>query len=189
LTQSVSIEEKIAALMAPIVEELGVEVLKVACSGGRNSRLVRVIVDRKGGISSEVLEQISHGLSLQLDVEDPLSGRYRLEVSSPGLDWPLESDADFARYLGDYVSVLLQDGGKLEGKNLGLEGDTIRLQQSVGKGKKAVLQEVTVVRSEVVRVVRAVCWDEVSHRRGSHRRGSHHGSGDSIDNDPFNIAV
>ncbi|MDQ6950206.1 MAG: ribosome maturation factor RimP [Mariprofundales bacterium] len=180
MTQSASIEQHIAALTAPIAQELDAEVLKVSCSGGQSSRLVRVIVDRRGGISSEALERISRGLSLQLDVEDPLSGRYQLEVSSPGLDWPLTTEADFARYLGDWVAVLLQNGTKLEGRNLGLgDDDAVRLERTVGKGKKATLQVQTIARSEVVRVVRTVCWAEVPHREAR----------ESIDNDLFNVAV
>ena len=129
--------------------------------GGRGRRQLRVVVDRKGGISSEQLEQISRGLSLQLDAEDPIGGRYNLEVSSPGLDWPLTTESDFSRYLGACIAVQKQDGDKVVGRNLGLEDGKIGLSLTVGK----VEREISIAWDEVVRVVRTVCWDEVSQRR------------------------
>lgn len=152
-------EDRILELIAPIAEELGVDVLKVRASGGRASRLVQVIIDRRGGVDSETLERISRGLALQLDVEDLIQGKYRLEVTSPGLDWPLERAADFERYLGDWIKVKFEDGTAIEGENGGpLDEDGFVLLKDDGA-------RVELRHDEVVRVTRAINWKRVSGRK------------------------
>jgi len=77
------------------------------------------------------------------------------------LDWPLTTESDFSRYLGAWIAVQKQDGEKVVGRNLGLEDGKIGLSLTVGK----VEREISIAWDEVVRVVRTVCWDEVSQRR------------------------
>ncbi|MDQ6973476.1 MAG: ribosome assembly cofactor RimP, partial [Mariprofundaceae bacterium] len=101
-----SLEDQVQALATPIAEELSVEILKIVMDGGSRSRLVKVIVDRRGGVSSDELVRISRGLSLQMDVEDVVVGKYHLEVTTPGFDWHLQTQADFDRYLGDWLKVV-----------------------------------------------------------------------------------
>lgn len=148
-------ESRIRELVTPIAEELGVEVLRVRLGGGHRTRLVQIFVDRRGGVDSETLERISRGVSLQLDAEDLIPGAYRLEVSSPGFDWPLEAPEDFARYDGDWLKVDMAEGGAVEGYNRGLEGETILLEDAEG-------QVLRVDRREAARVVRAINWKEVT---------------------------
>lgn len=149
-------EEKILELVSPIAEEVGVEVLKVRVSGGRSSRLVQVIVDRRGGVDSESLERVSRGLALQLDVEDLIAGKYRLELTSPGLDWPLETAADFDRYEGDWIKVKFEDGTAIEGECGGAVGDDgFILRKDDG-------EELQMAHDGVARVIRAINWKRVS---------------------------
>ncbi len=148
-------ESRVKELVAPIAEELGVEVLRVRLGGGQRTRLVQIIVDRRGGVDSEALERISRGVSLQLDAEDLIPGAYRLEVSSPGFDWPLESPEDFARYEGDWLKVDMTEGGAVEGYNRGLEGEMILLEGADG-------QMLRVDRGEAARVVRAINWKDLT---------------------------
>ncbi|MDX8413682.1 MAG: ribosome maturation factor RimP [Mariprofundales bacterium] len=164
--ESGSIEQKITALLEPVAADIGAEVLKVSLSGGARTRRVQVVIDRAGGISSEDLERISRGLSLQMDVEDPITAAYQLEVSSPGLDWPLTSEADFARYANDWLAVLRVDGDKVVGRNGGLHDGVITLEVTSGKGARKKVEQQQIAMNEVARVVRTVCWDEVSHRNG-----------------------
>jgi ribosome maturation factor RimP len=151
-------ESRIVELVTPIARELGVEVLKVRLGGGGRTHLVQIIVDRRGGVDSDALERISRGLSLQLDAEDLIPGAYRLEVSSPGFDWPLVSAADYARYEGDWLKVDLADGGSVEGYNRGWDDDAVLLEGADGK-------EISVPRQEAVRVVRAINWKDVAHSK------------------------
>lgn len=145
------LEERVVELLEPIAAELGVEVLAVHLHGqGRRQRL-RVIIDRAGGVDADVLERLSRALSLQLDVEDLIAGRYVLEVTSPGLDWPLTTPADFQRHVGEMLRIRLQDGGELIGKNLGLADDGLDMRLQDGSRRHIGL-------GEIVRAVRVIDW-------------------------------
>jgi ribosome maturation factor RimP len=151
-------ESRIRDLVLPIAHELGVEVLKVRLGGGGRTRLVQIIVDRRGGVDSDTLERISRGVSLQLDAEDLIAGAYRLEVSSPGFDWQLVTPEDYARYEGDWLKVDMADGHSVEGYNRGWDADAILLEGADG-------QALSVPRLEAVRVVRAINWKDVARRK------------------------
>lgn len=154
-----SLESKVFELVTPIAEELEVDVLRVRIGGSRGSQLVQVLVDRKGGVDSDVLARISRGLALQLDVEDLILGKFRLELSSPGFNWPLETAADFERYRNDWIKVVFEEGsehgGAIEGENLGPEKDGFLIQERGCEPRYF-------AQSEVKKVVRAVDWKKVS---------------------------
>jgi len=149
-------EDRIRALVQPIADELGVEVLKVSL-GGSAKPLLKVIVDRAGGVDCEALERISRGLALQLDAADMIAAAYRLEVTSPGFDWPLQHPSDLARHRGEWVKVSLRDGTTLEGTNLGPDADGLSVQMDDGSERKLLLDE-------VAKIVRAINWKAVSRR-------------------------
>ncbi len=150
------IETIIKDLAMPIVDELGIDWMGVVLSGSRESRLLRVVVDKKGGVGVEALRRLSKGLSLQLDVEDLMPGEYHLEISSPGLDWPLTTVADFVRYEHEWLSVKFENGTTLEGENLGVDaaGEVLSLKIR-GEEKKLELAETSLV-------IRAVNWGGIS---------------------------
>jgi len=150
------IETIIKTLAEPIVDELEIDFMGVVLGGGKETKLVRVVVDKKGGVGVEALRRLSKGLSLQLDAEDLIPGKYHLEISSPGFDWPLTTEKDFIRYAGDWLRITFIDGRPvLEGENLGLDesGD---LRVGVKGGEQMV------ALSETNKVVRTVNWGKVS---------------------------
>ncbi|MGI8560107.1 MAG: ribosome maturation factor RimP [Luteimonas sp.] len=116
----------IANLLAPTVEALGLELLGVEYLPAPGSAVLRLYIDRPGadasaegqgvGIESigiEDCEAVSREVSAQLDVEDPISGNYTLEVSSPGVDRLLFTPGQFAQFVGERAKVglkLPQDG-------------------------------------------------------------------------------
>lgn len=96
---------KVEQLLHPILTEHSLELVELEYKpAGRNSTL-RVFIDKSGGVSLDDCEAVSRELSVQLDVEDCISGRYTLEVSSPGLDRPLKKLADFIRFKDRLVVV------------------------------------------------------------------------------------
>ena len=132
--------EDIARLLSPTVTSLGLELLGIEYLPSPGGALVRLYIDvpqaeaageemaqRLVGI--EDCESVSREVSAQLDVEDPITGNYTLEVSSPGIDRPLFGAAQFARFIGESAKVTLklpQDGRRrLQGKILRVEGETI----------------------------------------------------------------
>jgi ribosome maturation factor RimP len=106
--------EEIVELLSPTVRSLGLELLgaEYAASGG--SALLRLYIDVDGRpVTVEDCEAASREVSAVLDVEDPIASNYTLEVSSPGIDRPLFTLAQFARFAGEQAKVALrlpQDG-------------------------------------------------------------------------------
>lgn len=100
------VEERVRSLVEPVIARHRAELVECLVRRGR-TQLVRLIVDREGGIDVETCARVSEEVSRLLDVDDPLAGRYTLEVTSPGLSRPLRTPADFRRQLGKPVRVVL----------------------------------------------------------------------------------
>ncbi|MDM7322741.1 MAG: ribosome maturation factor RimP [Gammaproteobacteria bacterium] len=94
-------------MLAPVARDLGFELIGVEYQPGIRAR-VRLYIDSPTGITVEDCADMSHAVSAVLDVEDPIPGKYTLEVSSPGLDRPLFRLEDFARYAGQRARIRLQ---------------------------------------------------------------------------------
>lgn len=100
-------EDQLATMLRPAVEQTGKELLGVEfISGGKNS-VLRLYIDHANGITVDDCAEVSHQVSAILDVEDPISTEYNLEVSSPGVDRPLFSLAHYQQVVGETVAVKL----------------------------------------------------------------------------------
>ena len=100
--------EQLQAMLAPVVESLGYECWGVEfISQGRHS-LLRVYIDHANGILVDDCEAVSRQVSAVLDIEDPISSEYTLEVSSPGMDRPLFTLDQFAKHVGEQVKIKLR---------------------------------------------------------------------------------
>jgi len=120
------------ALIEPVVTAMGFELWGIDhLSQGKHSRLV-IYIDHENGINVDDCADVSRQVSAVMDVEDPIAGEYRLEVSSPGMDRPLFTLEQFALYVGHRVNIKLRapfDGRrKFEGLLAGVEGDEVLLQ-------------------------------------------------------------
>ncbi|MDH5585943.1 MAG: hypothetical protein OEZ05_04880 [Nitrospirota bacterium] len=97
----------------PIARALGVEILEVQCTGRPTNPLVRVIVDKDGGVGIDDCEQFHQSLRRTWEITQPSGPVCRFEVSSPGLDRPLKDPKDFQRAQGQRLRVVVQqDLGK-----------------------------------------------------------------------------
>ncbi|MFZ4621563.1 MAG: ribosome maturation factor RimP [Bacteroidota bacterium] len=116
-----SIPEKIHELLLPITDQSNTYVVEVILRGERSSKVIEVYVDSDKGITLDECYQISRALAEKLDEADLISGRYRLDVSSPGLDRPLKLLRQYSKNIGRTCKVkytgeekkMLQEG-KLE---------------------------------------------------------------------------
>lgn len=93
------------ALVAPVVEAAGLDLVDVELRREGKRRVLRVTVDREGGLDLDTIAEVSERVSRRLDVEGFDPGPYALEVSSPGVERPLRGPADFGRHVGQEVRV------------------------------------------------------------------------------------
>lgn len=112
-------DAKLAFLIEPVVRSFGCELWGVEFSMSGRRGLLRVYIDKEGGIDIGDCERISRQLANMLDVENPIAGQYTLEVSSPGLDRPLYDVAQYRRFLGHDISVRLRSAFEGRRKYLG----------------------------------------------------------------------
>jgi ribosome maturation factor RimP len=97
--------DAIRGIALRVTASRGFELVDVELGKGPGGHVVRLLVDKDGGIGLEDLQSVSEEISAILDVEDPLPASYTLEVSSPGLDRPLHREADYRRFVGRLAKV------------------------------------------------------------------------------------
>lgn len=125
-----TLEQKLTELISAPVEALGFELVGIEFIRGRQSTL-RIYIDSENGITVDDCADVSHQVSAVLDVEDPITTAYNLEVSSPGMERPLFTAAHYERFLGEEVSLTLRMGmqnrRRWVGKIKSVEGEMITL--------------------------------------------------------------
>ncbi|GAB4415398.1 MAG: ribosome maturation factor RimP [Thermodesulfovibrionales bacterium] len=102
-------EQKIQALASEVAGDCGYELVDINLSGSGKRAILRITIDKEGGITLDDCEAFSRRLEGLLDVEDPLQGPYTLEVSSPGLDRPLKRLDDFKKHTGKLVRIITKE--------------------------------------------------------------------------------
>ncbi len=128
------IDERLTELLKPVVRGLGLECLGVEYSPSHGNSLVRVYIEALDrDVNVDDCEVVSREVSATLDVNDPVAGRYTLEVSSPGLDRPLYTTQHFERFIGSTVKleVNLPINGRrrFNGKIVAVEGNDVTIDQ------------------------------------------------------------
>ena len=132
--------ERIVQIIGPSVEAMGYEIVRLQISGGMRPTL-QIMADRADGSAMTVEDcaEISNAASALLDVEDPISSAYTLEVSSPGIDRPLTRLKDFERFKGFEARVetdVLLDGRKrFRGTLYGVEGESVLIALDAKTGQ------------------------------------------------------
>ena len=118
LIAKAAIDRRLAGIVAPVVEGMGFELVRLRLMGGRRA-LLQIMAERPdGGIEVDDCARISRAVSAVLDVEDPISGEYVLEVSSPGIDRPLTRLKDFETWAG--YEAKLETDEPIDGRRLSL---------------------------------------------------------------------
>jgi ribosome maturation factor RimP len=124
--------ERVRDLILPLLDASDLELVDVEVRAG----LLRIAVDRPGGVDMDAIGHVSQSISAALDREDPLpGGRYVLEVSSPGLERPLRTPEHFRRFVGATVAVKLLAGAeaasdqrRVQGRLAGADEDGVVLE-------------------------------------------------------------
>ena len=135
-------ELRVAELSGPLLTALGLELVDCEYKKEGRTMVLRLFIDREGGLSLDDCAAVSRELSEILDVEDVIPAEYTLEVSSPGLCRPLKKAADYQRYVGRLAKIktyelFADDEGNPRktflGELLGLDGDVVRIKLREGQ--------------------------------------------------------
>lgn len=125
---------QIRELVTPSLAACGVELFDARLSGRPPGHLLRLSIDRPGGVSLDDCERVSHAVAAVLDAHDPIAGAYTLEVSSPGADRPLRDWDDWRRSVGRRVNVRFRSGEAetvVEGRLLSVGDDAVEVETNV----------------------------------------------------------
>lgn len=131
--------EALRSLIEPTLESMGYALVRVMLAGGVGRQTVQIMAERVDGADMSVddCSDISEAVSAILDVEDPISGAYTLEVSSPGIDRPLVKRADYERFAGFEAKLETAQpvGGRkrFRGRVLGTSADAVRVRLDTGE--------------------------------------------------------
>jgi ribosome maturation factor RimP len=130
--------EAISRIIERVAAREELELVHWETVGPRNSFVLRIYIDKPGGVSHSDCEAVSNQVGTLLDVEDLIPNRYILEVSSPGLERGLYKRADFERFAGRRIKLRTSeplDGQRnFRGKLVGLAGDNVRIDAD-GRGQ------------------------------------------------------
>ncbi len=132
LIAKTAIDQRLAAIVQPMVEGMGFELVRLRLMAGKHPTLQIMAEKPEGGIEVDDCAAISNAVSAILDVEDPIEDEYTLEVSSPGIDRPLTRLKDFAAWADHEAKLETQDlidGRKrFKGMLRGVEGDELLIE-------------------------------------------------------------
>lgn len=118
-----------------MVESIGLSLYDTAIVNENENTIFRVSVTAPGGVNLDQCVEVSHLISPLLDVTSPVSGEYRLEVSSPGIERRLKTLQHFERSIGEKVALSTIDKSKFEGELVAVENEEIVLKTSEGEQK------------------------------------------------------
>ena len=153
------IEERAAEVVSPALAELGVELVEASYSRRGREQTLCLYLDRQGGITVDELQEASRAVEKVLEVSDLLTGRYQLEVSSPGLDRPWNRLEDFVQNIGGKVHMKfftpLSDGRRhLQGTVRAVEGEEVTIAPDQGP-------EATFSFNNIARAKPEIDWEQL----------------------------
>ena len=146
--------ERVRGMAGQILDYAGMHLVHLEIQREPRGLIVRLYIDKDGGVTLDDCARISRQLSVQLDVEDPIDERYTLEVSSPGLDRPLFTDGDFLRFAGRLIHlstrVPLEGRRNFQGRLDGIVEGAIRMTLDDGRQVAIPRDQVAKARLEIV---------------------------------------
>lgn len=144
--------EAIEEILRPAVEALGYELVGIEYHPNSVNALLRVFIDKEGGVNLDDCVAVNEQVGALLDVDDPIPGKYTLEISSPGLDRPLFKLADFSRFIGSEVKIRLtqpiERQRNFKGTIAAVDGEIVKLATD-----NDIVVEIDFKRIDVARIV------------------------------------
>ena len=105
MTSLTTVTKQVSDLIEPILDELGFELIDIEYLSDRGRWVLRLYIDREGGVTIDDCAKVSYELGDLIDIKNVIEHEYVLEVSSPGLSRPLKKEADFIRVIGKKIKV------------------------------------------------------------------------------------
>ena len=144
--------DELTQLLEPAIVDLGLELVGIEYSPSAGGSLLRVYIDEaERGVTIDDCERASREISALLDVNDPVAGRYTLEVSSPGLERPLFTPAHFERFRGEQVKISVNlplDGRRLfQGRIDAVDDERVTIDQD---GKPVGIAHANIAKARLV---------------------------------------
>jgi len=156
----------VRGLVTRVLDDTSYELVDLRISGqvetSASGGVVTLVIDKPGGVTSDDCVQVSRAVSRLLDAEDPIAGRYSLEVESPGLERPLRTSADFSRVLGHDIYVKCHGKKPFRGALQCVDDQSVTIDTPDGPA--------TVPLQEVVRARRIINWEEEMRRSKQAKR-------------------
>lgn len=148
------VQEKAVKIAAPIVAEMGLDLVDVEFSRQGQDQVLSLYLDRNGGITVDELQEASRSVETALEIDEVVRGRYRLEVSSPGIDRPWKKRSDFEKNVGARAKLKtfspLPDGSRLIVATLvGVDGDKALLETDDGQRVSVTFDDISSARPEI----------------------------------------
>lgn len=125
------LQDKMRTLCEPLVTRLGYDLVAVEWLNDGRGQILRMSIEKEGGINAKDCGRVSGHISQLLDEVDPIASSFRLEVSSPGIERPVQRLVDFERFVGFTCRVRLVEGHprrRFTGKLLGISGEDVLVQ-------------------------------------------------------------
>jgi ribosome maturation factor RimP len=146
--------DQVREVVERVATSSGLEVVEVELKGAGKARMLRIFIDKSGGVTHEDCANLSREVGTILDVEDVIPGdSYVLEVSSPGLDRKLARPADYERFTGSRIKLTTRNpvnGSKhFEGRLEGFQSGKLTLDMSTPRKKKSRLEESSPSKLEI----------------------------------------
>jgi ribosome maturation factor RimP len=148
-----SVEARVREVAERAARERGLELVHVEVAGGARSPVVRVFIDKPGGVTHEDCSEVSRHVGTVLDVEDFIPGAYTLEVSSPGLERGLYNRGDYERFAGRLARLKTRGavGGQrnFRGRIVAVEGEEVLFDDKTTGRVRVPLSEVAKANLEI----------------------------------------
>ena len=140
--------DQIEELARRVIESEGLELVDLEFKTGRSRSLLRLTIDKTGGVTLADCENVSHQVGTLLDVKDLIKQAYVLEVSSPGIDRPFKTDRDYEKSLGRTIKVFLPEE-QIIGRLLEVTEQDIAVEEN-GRARRIPRNEIRRAHQEIV---------------------------------------
>lgn len=151
--EEVSVEARVREIAERAALERGLELVHVELAGGARSPMLRVFIDKPGGVTHEDCSEVSQHIGTVLDVEDFIPGAYTLEVSSPGLERGLYGRSDYERFAGRLAKIktraAVNGQRNFSGRIAGVEGDNVLFDDKTNGRVRLPLSEIAKANLEI----------------------------------------